>query len=316
MIDADLDPRDRKRVQFFLENLIQATAPSNVPLVNPASAKAVIDTAGLSLVRGGRQLAERPGLGATHSGDGRRQRLRRGREHRGDARRGRVSQRGAGADPVRAADRPGLRGAGAGGPAHDQQVLRDRPRPGAEPGGVRRPAGQADVRHLLAQPGLPARLLEPRHLCACRPGRPGRRRGDHGQRADGARWRVLRRHPREHDGGVPRRHRSAGPAGRAVPRGHSHRQPRCRDGVRPRRRADGGPGQGEVGAQGIPRRPGAGRGVRVAPARRPGVELLGQQLPARQATAGVRHPVLELRHHPDDRRTARRLRRPGDGRTR
>ena len=58
VIDADLDPRDRKRVQFFLENLIQASAPSNVPLVNPASAKAVIDTAGLSLVRGGRQLAK------------------------------------------------------------------------------------------------------------------------------------------------------------------------------------------------------------------------------------------------------------------
>ncbi|WP_405064750.1 alpha/beta fold hydrolase [Kribbella sp. NBC_01510] len=56
LIDADLDPRDRKRVRFFFENVIQATAPSNVPLVNPASAKAVIDTAGLSLVRGGKQL--------------------------------------------------------------------------------------------------------------------------------------------------------------------------------------------------------------------------------------------------------------------
>jgi polyhydroxyalkanoate synthase len=57
VIDADIEPRDRTRVRFFLENLIEATAPSNVPLVNPASAKAVIDTAGLSLVRGGRQLA-------------------------------------------------------------------------------------------------------------------------------------------------------------------------------------------------------------------------------------------------------------------
>lgn len=55
--EADLEPRDRKRMQFFLENLIQAAAPSNVPLVNPASAKAAIDTAGLSLVRGGTQLA-------------------------------------------------------------------------------------------------------------------------------------------------------------------------------------------------------------------------------------------------------------------
>ena len=54
----------------------------------------------------------------------------------------------------------------AGGPAHDQQVLRDRPRPGTEPGRARRAAGQADVRHLLAQPGLATRLLEPRHLCA------------------------------------------------------------------------------------------------------------------------------------------------------
>ena len=56
--DADLDPRDRERVRFFVENVVEALAPSNVPLVNPASAKAVIDTAGLSLVRGGRQLVK------------------------------------------------------------------------------------------------------------------------------------------------------------------------------------------------------------------------------------------------------------------
>ncbi len=31
-------------------------APSNVPLLNPASTKAAIDTAGLSLLRGGRNL--------------------------------------------------------------------------------------------------------------------------------------------------------------------------------------------------------------------------------------------------------------------
>ncbi len=56
--DADLDARDRTRVQFFLANVAEAVAPSNVPLVNPASAKAVIDTAGLSLVRGGSQLVK------------------------------------------------------------------------------------------------------------------------------------------------------------------------------------------------------------------------------------------------------------------
>lgn len=56
--DADLDPRDRKRVRFLVENVVEAMSPSNVPLVNPASAKAVIDTAGLSLVRGGTQLVK------------------------------------------------------------------------------------------------------------------------------------------------------------------------------------------------------------------------------------------------------------------
>ena len=80
------------------------------------------------------------------------------------------------------------------------------------------------------------------------------------------------------------------------------------------RRAVASRGQGDIGTQGIPRRADVGRGVRVAAARGPGVELLGEQLPAGQAAPGVRHPVLELRHHPDDRRTARRLRRPGDGR--
>ena len=187
VIDADLDPRDRERVRFFLENVAEAVAPSNVPLVNPVSTKAVDRHRGVEPGPRGQAAGEGPGLGPSRAGDGRRQRLRPGREHRRDAGCGRLPHRGAGADPVRAPDRRGLRGAGAGGPAHDQQVLRARPRPGAQPRRVRRPAGQADVRHLLAQPGLAARHLEPRHLRPCRPRRPGGRGGDHGQRADGAR---------------------------------------------------------------------------------------------------------------------------------
>jgi polyhydroxyalkanoate synthase subunit PhaC len=50
--DADLHWRDDQRVRFLVENLMQALAPSNVPLLNPASAKAVIDTGGLNVVRG------------------------------------------------------------------------------------------------------------------------------------------------------------------------------------------------------------------------------------------------------------------------
>ena len=58
VVDADLDWRDEQRVRFLVDNLVEALSPSNVPLVNPSSAKAVIDTAGLSLVRGGAQLVK------------------------------------------------------------------------------------------------------------------------------------------------------------------------------------------------------------------------------------------------------------------
>jgi polyhydroxyalkanoate synthase subunit PhaC len=50
--DADLDWRDDQRARFLVENLVEALAPSNVPLLNPASAKAVIDTGGMNVVRG------------------------------------------------------------------------------------------------------------------------------------------------------------------------------------------------------------------------------------------------------------------------
>ncbi|MCW2759009.1 MAG: poly(3-hydroxyalkanoate) polymerase [Nocardioidaceae bacterium] len=56
--DARLDWRDEQRTRFLVDNLTEALSPSNVPLVNPASAKAVIDTAGLSLVRGGAHLVK------------------------------------------------------------------------------------------------------------------------------------------------------------------------------------------------------------------------------------------------------------------
>ncbi len=54
--DAGLGWRDEQRMRFLTENLIEAMAPSNVPLVNPESAKATIDTAGANLARGGAQL--------------------------------------------------------------------------------------------------------------------------------------------------------------------------------------------------------------------------------------------------------------------
>jgi polyhydroxyalkanoate synthase len=62
--DAALDWQDDKRVRFLVENLADALSPSNVPLVNPASAKAAIDTGGVNFVHGGvnllRDMATKP----------------------------------------------------------------------------------------------------------------------------------------------------------------------------------------------------------------------------------------------------------------
>ena len=313
VIDADLDPRDRKRVRFFLENLIEAIAPSNVPLVNPASAKAVIDTAGLSLVRGGKQLvkdlASAPRIPEMVDGSGF------------------VVGENIAATP--------------GGVVFRNEVLE-----------LIQYAPQTDevyeVPALVVPPTInkfyaldlaPERSLvefgvrQGRQMFVISWRNPDSRHAswnldtyvravldalDAVEEITGSARTVLggvcsggilASMAAAYLAGIGRQDRLAALC-LAVTVIDNHDAGTV---VRPRRRAAGGPGQGEVGAQGLPRRPGAGRGVRVAPARRPGVELLGQQLPARQAAAGVRHPVLELRHHPDDRRTARRLRRPGDG---
>ncbi len=57
LADLDLDWRDAARVRFLAENVVDALAPSNSPVLNPAALKAVIDTGGANLVRGGVQLA-------------------------------------------------------------------------------------------------------------------------------------------------------------------------------------------------------------------------------------------------------------------
>ena len=50
--EAGLDDRDSERVNFVLTNLIDALAPSNNPLLNPAAVKAALDTGGGSTVAG------------------------------------------------------------------------------------------------------------------------------------------------------------------------------------------------------------------------------------------------------------------------
>jgi polyhydroxyalkanoate synthase len=54
--DADLDWADTQRVGFVLENLVDAMAPSNNPVLNPAALKAAIDTGGGSVLAGVRHF--------------------------------------------------------------------------------------------------------------------------------------------------------------------------------------------------------------------------------------------------------------------
>ena len=56
--DAELGPADRLRVSLLVDNLRHALAPSNVPLLNPTSAKSAVDSGGLSLMRGLRHILQ------------------------------------------------------------------------------------------------------------------------------------------------------------------------------------------------------------------------------------------------------------------
>jgi polyhydroxyalkanoate synthase subunit PhaC len=57
LADADLEWRDAERMTFVVDNLVQALAPSNSPMVSPVFWKALIDTGGASVIRGARHLA-------------------------------------------------------------------------------------------------------------------------------------------------------------------------------------------------------------------------------------------------------------------
>jgi polyhydroxyalkanoate synthase len=53
---ADLDQRNDLRIRFLADNLYDATAPSNLPWLNPGALKEVVDTGGANILRGLRNL--------------------------------------------------------------------------------------------------------------------------------------------------------------------------------------------------------------------------------------------------------------------
>ena len=54
--DADLDWGDDQRMGFIIDNLVEASAPSNNPLLNPLVLKKIVETGGENLLDGGRRL--------------------------------------------------------------------------------------------------------------------------------------------------------------------------------------------------------------------------------------------------------------------
>ena len=57
LADAALDWRDSERMRFVVDNLVEGLAPTNNPLISPLGWKAMIDTGGLSAVRGVKAFA-------------------------------------------------------------------------------------------------------------------------------------------------------------------------------------------------------------------------------------------------------------------
>jgi polyhydroxyalkanoate synthase subunit PhaC len=162
--DSDLDWRDEQRVRFLAGNMVEALAPSNVPLINPASTKTGIDTAGMSFVRGARNfvrdMASAPRIPQMVDGSG----FAVGVNLAVTPGHGRPADRGVRADRLQPADADGPYGAAAAGAADHQQVLRGRPRPGPQLDAAPRAGRPAGVRDVVAQSRCPARRVGPGHL--------------------------------------------------------------------------------------------------------------------------------------------------------
>ena len=55
--DAELGWADDRKLRFIAQNIVDALAPANAPLINPEVIKGAIDSGGLNFVRGARQFA-------------------------------------------------------------------------------------------------------------------------------------------------------------------------------------------------------------------------------------------------------------------
>ncbi len=323
--DADVDWRAERRARLAAGNVLDALAPTNFAWSNPTVIKETVDTGGGNLVRGARQFVHDLSTPPTHL------------PATVDTSKFEVGGNLA-ASPGSVVLRTDVFELIHYKPATEQ--VREVPLLFVPPTinkfyVLDLAPGRSMIEHYVAQgqqvfvmswrnPEQAAGSLRPRHVRAG--GRRGPRRGrlDHG--AD----RRSTSRPRA-------RAESSPPAllGELAATGElgRRREPDA-DGVRARQRHRGhdvgardarrrGRGRRRVRAQGLPRRAGARGRVHVASPERPRLELLRQQLPARQGAAGVRHPVLEPGHGPSrggaspglhPRRTRQLVRAPGRAR--
>ena len=132
--DAELDWRDERQARFAAGNVLDALAPTNFPLTNPAVLREIVDHGGTNLARGARQLvrdvSRSPRLPASVDTSS----FSVGENLATSA--GSVVLRTDVFELIqyRPHDARGPRGPDADRPADDQQVLRARPRAGAQPG--------------------------------------------------------------------------------------------------------------------------------------------------------------------------------------
>ena len=205
------------KAEFAVGQLVDALAPTNFLLGNPAALKRAFETGGASVARGFTHFLDDAADTRRLATAGRHLDARARRGPRGDARQGRLPQPADGADPVRAANGDRVRDPAPVQPAVDQQVLRDGPRAGEELRRVGDRPGPHGLLHQLPEPRRVVPRHRPRGLPARGPARGARRDpGDHGREA-GEHRRALPRRDADGDHARPPRADEGGP--RAGPLG-------------------------------------------------------------------------------------------------
>ena len=202
---AGLDRATERKASFAVESMIDALAPTNTLLGNPAALRRAFETGGGSLARGAEQFLD----DLVHN-DGMPKQVDRSAVKLGEnmaATPGQVVFRNDLIELIQFAPQTKTvhRGAAAPEPAVDQQVLRDGPGAEEEPRRVGRDPRSHGLRHQLRQPGPRAPRHGVRGLPARRPARGARRRRvDHGSGEDQRRRALPGRDARGRDGRLPR----------------------------------------------------------------------------------------------------------------